>query len=62
LKSAGQGSVSDAPGLIVACTSTIGVWVTPGPAWPATSPAMTRSSAPPSDEASSATLSPRMSW
>jgi hypothetical protein len=62
LKSARHGSDSEAPGLRVVCASVIGVWVEPGPAWPASSPAMTRISAPPSGEDSKATLAPRMSW
>src|SRR6266487_4556829 len=61
LKSARHGSRNCAPGARVPCSSAIGVWVMPGPSWPATSPAITRSSAPPSDELSSDTARPRMS-
>src|SRR5437764_867545 len=46
----------------VACATAIGVWVMPGPLWPARSPAMTRSNAPPSADESSATSPARMSW
>jgi hypothetical protein len=46
----------------VACTSVIGLYVLPGPAWPSTSPAITRISVPPSGELSSATFFPVMSW
>jgi hypothetical protein len=42
------------------------VWVTPGPRWPATSPAMTpavtRTKAPPSDEDNRAAVLARRSW
>ena len=47
---------------MVACTSDIGVNVEPGPSWPSTEPAMTRTSAPASAEVSSATSPERMSW
>jgi hypothetical protein len=51
-----------APGASVACTSVMGVYVEPGPACPPTSPAITRTSAPPSCDRSSATLPAEMSW
>jgi hypothetical protein len=46
----------------VAWIMVIGVCVMPGPWWPSSSPAMTRSSAPPSGVVSSWTWPPRMSW
>ena len=51
-----------APGSSVACSRVIGVWVTPGPACPSTSPAITRTRVPPSGELSSATWPALMSW
>src|ERR1700757_884175 len=49
-----------APGDTVACSSVIGVCVDPGPGWPPTSPAITRTSAPASAEATKATWSASM--
>ena len=46
---------SRAPGSIVLCAIVIGVWVAPGPWCPAMSPAIRRTSAPPSSEDSSRT-------
>ena len=46
----------------MAWTIEIGVCVEPGPWMPPTSPAMTRTSAPPSALAASATASALMSW
>src|SRR4051812_4033658 len=40
---------------MVLCANVIGVCVAPGPPWPSTSPAMTRTSAPPSCDDSSFT-------
>jgi hypothetical protein len=40
---------------MVACTSDIGVKVEPGPSWPSTDPAITRTSAPASGVVRSAT-------
>ncbi|CAM5267529.1 hypothetical protein STENM223S_00964 [Streptomyces tendae] len=54
--------MTSAPGASVAWTIVIGVCVIPGPSWPPSSPAMTRSRAPPSGEVSSWTLPLRMSW
>ena len=51
-----HGSTTRSPGLTVMCVIAIGVWVTPGPEPPPTSPAMTRISAPPSADESSADL------
>ncbi|CAM5425528.1 hypothetical protein STANM309S_00188 [Streptomyces tanashiensis] len=53
LKSSRQGRVISAPGASVAWIIVMGVWVMPGPAWPSSSPAMTRRSAPPSGYVSS---------
>ena len=62
MKSADHGAVTAAPGLTVACTRVIGVYVAPGPWWPSSDPAMTRSSAPPSGVLSRPTSDARRSW
>src|SRR5437762_3218884 len=62
LKSRRHGSRTWAPGATVAWSSVIGVCVMPGPRKPARSPAMSRSSAPPSAEDSSATWPARLTW
>ena len=57
-----HGRPSRAPGATVAWATVIGVWVEPGPRWPATSPAISRTRAPPSAEDSSVTWSPSRFW
>ena len=46
----------------VAWAIVIGVWVPPGPTWPAMSPAMRRTSAPPSGDDSSTDSSASRFW